>query len=114
MLVPQTRTLTAKKRKLMVTINGTQTLRALSRMELRPTDIPHHLAWYYRVDTRAAGPYTLEEIVDYMDRGRITEKTLVWSENLLEDWTPVRDVDLLHAMRNAASQPIELAAEALV
>jgi hypothetical protein len=73
-------------------------LRVVPRHEERPGNIPYHLAWYYRKDTRPAGPFTLEEMVELLELEKISAQTLVWSESIVEDWTPAAEITLLNEM----------------
>ncbi len=98
-IAPAARILKGRKKKVAQAEQPKRpSLRVVSRYEERPDKIPHQLAWYYRKETRPAGPYTLEEMVGLLDEGRIQGHTLVWSESNVEDWTPADEVTLLTSM----------------
>ncbi len=102
---PPTRILKGRKKKLAQAERAKRPgLRVVSRLEERPGKIPHHLAWYYRKETRPAGPFTLEEMVGLLDDGKIQGHTLVWSESIVEDWTPANEVSLLGEMLGHAGE----------
>jgi len=97
--VPRTRIRKGRRKKVAQAERAKRpSLRVVARQDVRPGKIPHHLAWYYRKETRPAGPFTLEEMVSFLDNGRIGPSTLVWSESIVEDWTPADEVTLLADM----------------
>ena len=94
---PAVRIRKSRRRRLGKLAPKARAISVVSRHEARQ-DPPPHLAWYYRKDTRPAGPFTMEEMVSMMTAGRFGPETLVWSEDVVEDWTPLKDVEVLSLM----------------
>ena len=73
------------------------TLRVVSHNDERE-EIPHDEAWYFRKDTRPAGPHTRQEIDALIRKGRISADTLVWTQSLTQDWTAAGELEALQPL----------------
>jgi uncharacterized RDD family membrane protein YckC len=59
--------------------------------------------WYYVKDGEKAGPIADRDLPDFVDKGEITDETLVWNETM-SDWTPYGKVpDTIAASQALAS-----------
>ncbi len=59
-----------------------------------PPPLPREKQWHYAVDGVRLGPAGASEMSSLIAAGRITPRTLVWSEGM-GDWKEVRDTELL-------------------
>ncbi len=51
--------------------------------------------WYYSLDGKnKVGPVSKEELVDFINKGRLNSKTLVWQEGMSE-WVHISTIDSL-------------------
>ena len=60
--------------------------------------------WYFAKDDEKHGPFSLEEMTEYLKSGKVRGKTLVWSEGM-EDWTSANDVEDFKPFSSKISGP---------
>jgi len=70
-----------------------------------PPPLPPQVQWFAGIDGQQPGPFQQEALVQMIQEGKITKKTLVWKQGM-DNWTAAGDIPDLAGLFGAAPPPL--------